>query len=383
MVQARPRLLAGGGYGDPRHGRVESRRQESDRGDGRRRDDPYHLGDRQGAADRAIRGGHARALRPTRRRARPHGRRGHSRSSARDPASQGRGQVRHDHPRRRAREGVPAQASLAEPQWHDPGGARRHGVPQADRGEERATDGALVGEADHDRPPRLWRPLQERRDEDSGPGQGRAGVHAGCRGGAPDHGARVPRAGRGDGDPQSRGLDPFVRPRLHRVRDQRTRLAVVRRQGHDQQDLPRRVQGHLPRRGGSARRRPRARRRDLPVPADRRRGGAHDAPRRRVPVGLHELRRRRDERHDRLGLRKLGAHDLGAGLPGRSLRVRGSARHGAAPLLSAPEGPANVHQLDRHHLRVERSARETRRDGRHPRAGGLRPGAGSLGDRDD
>ena len=48
---------------------------------------------------------------------------------------------------------------------------------------------------------------------------------------------------------------------------------------------------------------------------------------------LQELRRRRDERHALERLWQPGAHDISAREPAWLLRVRGSARHGAAPLL--------------------------------------------------
>ncbi|MCK7515860.1 MAG: hypothetical protein MZV70_75745 [Desulfobacterales bacterium] len=85
---------------------------------------------------------------------------------------------------------------------------------------------------------------------------------------------------------------------------------------------------------------------------------------------LQQLRRRRVLGRGGLRLRQPGDDDLGAGLAGRQVRVRGRPRHRAAPLLRAPQGPPHEHELGRLDLRLDRRHPEARGAGRH--AGGDR-----------
>ena len=59
------------------------------------------------------------------------------------------------------------------------------------------------------------------------------------------------------------------------------------------------------------------------------------------------------------------------------LRVRGRARHRAAPLLQAPQGRGDLHELGGHHLRVVGCAAQARRAGRLGRPRGVRRQAGA------
>ena len=129
---------------------------------------------------------------------------------------------------------------------------------------------------------------------------------------------RVRRARRHHGHAQHRRLDRVLRQGLLRLRPLREDGHLVRGQGHDQQDLPRPLQGHLRRRGRAPRRRDARRRHLLPLPPHRRRGGPGDEAPGRHTLGLHELRRRRLLRHDRLGLRLPRHDDLGPRLARRA-----------------------------------------------------------------
>ena len=65
--------------------------------------------------------------------------------------------------------------------------------------------------------------------------------------------------------------------------------------------------------------------------------------------------------------------------PARLLRVRGGARHGAAPLLQAPEGAGDVDELGRDDLCLDGRAEKARAARRHTRAGRVR-GQARAGD---
>src|SRR5437764_1375413 len=98
---------------------------------------------------------------------------------------------------------------------------------------------------------------------------------------------------------------------------------------------------------------------------------------RRLCVGLQELRRRRAVRYAGAGLRFARHDDLGITDPGRQhRRDGGGARHGHAPLPSAPAGQGNLDQPDRLDLRLDERAALSRHLRQHPRC---RPLCRSLG----
>ena len=74
-----------------------------------------------------------------------------------------RGEMRDDHPRRSAREGIQPQADVEVAERHDPQHPRRRHLPRADHLQERAAPRAGLDAADHRRPPRLWRPVPRHR----------------------------------------------------------------------------------------------------------------------------------------------------------------------------------------------------------------------------
>ena len=84
-------------------------------------------------------------------------------------------QVRDHHARRRPREGIQPQGDVALAQRHHPQHPRRRHLPRADHLQERAAAGAGLDQADHHRPPRLWRPVPRHRLQ--GAGQGQADAH--------------------------------------------------------------------------------------------------------------------------------------------------------------------------------------------------------------
>ena len=95
----------------------------------------------------------------------------------------------------------------------------------------------------------------------------------------------------------------------------------------------------------------------LRAPADRRHGGLGAEVVGRLRLGLQELRRRRAVGHRRAGLRLARADDERADDAGRQDgRGRGGARHGDAALPPAPEGRADLDQLGRVDLRLDRRA---------------------------
>ena len=85
---------------------------------------------------------------------------GHDRLGERDEAVRRRRQVRDDHARRGAREGVQPQGDVEVPQRDDPQHHRRHDLPRADHLQERAAPRAGLDPADRRRPSRVRRPVQ-------------------------------------------------------------------------------------------------------------------------------------------------------------------------------------------------------------------------------
>ena len=140
----------------------------------------------------------------------------HRRRRQRDQAVRGRGQVRHDHPRRGPGEGVRALGDVPIAERDDPQHPRRGDLPRADRDLEHAAAGPRLDEADHHRPPRLRRPVPGDRHQDPRRGQAEPHLHPNDPAGADRaRGLRLPRGRRDrDGDVQPRRLDPRLRPRL-------------------------------------------------------------------------------------------------------------------------------------------------------------------------
>ena len=71
-----------------------------------------------------------------------------------------------------AGEGIRPQGNVPLAQRHHPQHPGRRHLPRADHLQERAAAGAGLDQADHHRPPRLWRPVP--RDRFQGAGQGQA-----------------------------------------------------------------------------------------------------------------------------------------------------------------------------------------------------------------
>ncbi len=94
---------------------------------------------------------------------RRHQRPDHHRCREHDQKSRRRGEVRHHHPRRSAREGIRPEADVEVAQRHDPQHPRRRDFPRADHLQERAKADSGLDEADHHRPPCLWRPVSRHR----------------------------------------------------------------------------------------------------------------------------------------------------------------------------------------------------------------------------
>ncbi len=180
------------------------------------------------------------------------------------------------------------------------------------------------------------------------------------------------------GDPQHREVDPQLRPLGLQLRARREGGRLVRDQGHHLEDLRPDVPADLRGRVREGVRGPlQGRGHRVLLHAHRRRGGEDREGRGRDAVGVQELRRRRDVRHGRVGVRQPGDDDLGAGVARRLLRVRGRARHRAAALLQAPEGREDLEQLDGADLRVDRRAAEARRAGQPAGSRAVRRAAGA------
>ena len=128
-------------------------------------------------------------FRPFDRASRRHQRPGDDRRGRGDQGLRRRRQMRDDHAGRSARQGIPSQGNVEEPERHDPQHPRRRHLPRADHLQERAAARSELDAADRHRPPRLWRPVP--RDRLQGPGQG-----------PPDH----PLRGRGRQDDREGGV---------------------------------------------------------------------------------------------------------------------------------------------------------------------------------
>ena len=187
-------------------------------------------------------------------------------------------------------------------------------------------------------------------------------------------GVQGARRRRHHGDVQPRRVDHRLRPRLDELRAEPRLAALPLDQEHHPQGLRRPLQGPVP---GGVRRRVRRRlqegRHHLRAPADRRHGRLGAEVVGRLCLGLQELRRRRAVRHRRAGLRLARPDDLGADDARRQdRRGRGRARHGHPPLPPAPEGRADLDQLGRLDLRLDRRPEAPRQARRQRRARALR-----------
>ncbi len=97
----------------------------------------------------------------------------------------------------------------------------------------------------------------------------------------------------------------------------------------------------------------------------------------RLCLGLQELRRRRAVGHRGAGLRQPRPDDIRPDdARWQDGRGRGGAWHGHAPLPPAPEGPADLDQLGRLDLRLDRRAEAPRQAGRQRGADALCRDAG-------
>ena len=70
-----------------------------------------------------------------------------------------------------AREGIQSARDVPLAERHHPQHPRRRHLPRADHLQERAAAGAGLDQADHHRPPRLWRPVPRHRFQGAGQGQ--------------------------------------------------------------------------------------------------------------------------------------------------------------------------------------------------------------------
>ena len=124
------------------------RDEDPARRDGRRRDDPHHLADDQGRAASAP----TWTSRPSTTTWACENRDATDDQVTVDSAEatkrlrRGR-QVRHHHPQRPARGGVPPQADVEEPQRHHPRHPGRHGVPRAHRGQGHRARASAAGKS--------------------------------------------------------------------------------------------------------------------------------------------------------------------------------------------------------------------------------------------
>ena len=121
---------------------------------------------------------------------------------------------------------------------HHPQHPRRRDLPRADHLQERAAAGAGLDQADHHRPPRLWRPVPRHRLQGAGQGQADAEVRRRRRQRDRARGVPVPRPPASRlGDVQSRRIDPRLRPRLAQLRPHARLSALPLDQEHDPQGL--------------------------------------------------------------------------------------------------------------------------------------------------
>ena len=104
-----------------------------------------------------------------------------------DQEGRRRGEMRHHHAGRRPGEGIQPQEDVALAQRHHPQHPRRHDLPRTDHLQERAAPGAGLDQADHHRPPRLWRPVSRHRLQGSRQGHADASSFVGDDGKKIEH----------------------------------------------------------------------------------------------------------------------------------------------------------------------------------------------------
>ena len=210
---------------------------ESGRRDGRRRDDPHHLASHQGEADPSLSRHRAALLRPRHPEARRDPRPDHDRGGGSDQEGRRRRQVRHHHARRRAGEGIRPQGNVSLAQRHHPQHSGRRHLPRADHLQERPAAGAGLDQADHHRPPRLWRPVPRHRFQGAGEGQAVALLRGRRRHQDRARGVPLPWQRRHHGDVQSRRLDPRLRARVAQFWSQSQLSGLSLDQEHHRQGL--------------------------------------------------------------------------------------------------------------------------------------------------
>ena len=147
------------------------------RRNGRRRDDQNPLAVDQGYSHHAVHRPEDRILRSRAEKARGDQRSGDDRQRGGDKEIRRRRQVRDDHPERRPRRGIQPFRDVEVAERHDPCGAGRHRVPHADPRQGHHPVYPDMDKADHNRPSRIRRCLQEHRDARQRRQQGRARCH--------------------------------------------------------------------------------------------------------------------------------------------------------------------------------------------------------------
>ena len=202
-----------------------------------RRDDPDHLAVHQGQADPPVPRCRTDVFRPRDGIPRQDQRPGHDRRRQRHQEGRRRRQMRHHHPGRGPGEGIRPQGDVEVAERHHPQHPRRRDLPRADHLQERAAPGSRLDQADHHRPPRLWRPVPRHRLQV--PGQGHAVDEIRRRGRHRDREGSVQgaRLRRRDGDVQSRQLHHRFRPRLAELRPDARLSGLSLDQEHDSQGL--------------------------------------------------------------------------------------------------------------------------------------------------
>ncbi len=206
------------------------------------------------------------------------------------------------------------KTDVALAQRHDPQHSRRHDLSRADHLQERAAPGAGLDQADHHRPPRLWRPVPRHRLH--GSRQGQAHAHLRRRGRQEDRarGVRVSRAAaspwrcttstiRSAISPAPRSTTGSMRNYPVYLSTKNTILKVYDGRFKDifQEIFDKEFKAEFDKK-----------KHHLRAPADRRHGGGGAQMVGRLCVGVQELRRRRAVRHGGAGLRLARPDDLGA-----------------------------------------------------------------------
>ncbi len=216
---------------------VQDQGRQSGRRTRRGRDDPHHLAADPRQADSPLSRRRASLFRPVGRASGRHQRPGDDRRGGGDQGLRRRRQVRDDHARRSAGQGVPSERNVEEPERNDPQHPGRRYLPRADHLQECAAPGSELDPAHRHRPSRLRRPVS--RDGLQGPGQ-RPPDHPFRGRGRRRHregGVQVPRRRDRDVDVQPRRFDPRLRPRFAELRAHAQVSGLPVDQEHDPQGL--------------------------------------------------------------------------------------------------------------------------------------------------